>query len=123
MELIPKDETCIIAFHINKGTSVDQVNDVYTTIREDLSSKGVNLDNCTFVPVGPTMCANKIEIIPENRYMASWIEYPRAHYFKCSECKYTVPYSKAMPINGFCVYKYCPSCGKRIKGWKTKGDK
>ena len=25
-----------------------------------------------------------------------WIEYPRAHYFKCSGCKYTVPYRKRL---------------------------
>lgn len=25
-----------------------------------------------------------------------WIEYPRAHYFKCSGCKYTIPYRKRL---------------------------
>ena len=29
-----------------------------------------------------------------------WIEYPRAHYFKCANCKYTVPYKKACLHNG-----------------------
>ena len=43
---------------------------------------------------------------------AKWIEYPRAHYFKCSNCKYTVPYRKAFLRNdGKREYNYCPSCG------------
>ena len=25
-----------------------------------------------------------------------WVEYPVAHYFKCSKCKYIVPYKKAV---------------------------
>ena len=25
-----------------------------------------------------------------------WIEYPVVHYFKCSNCKYTVPYKKQL---------------------------
>lgn len=40
-----------------------------------------------------------------------WIKYPRAHYFKCSECKYTVPYKKAMLVNKTRQYNYCPHCG------------
>lgn len=43
-----------------------------------------------------------------------WVEYPRAHYFKCSECKYTVPYRKAIFVNGNREYDYCPSCGARM---------
>lgn len=43
-----------------------------------------------------------------------WIEYPRAHYFKCSECKYTVPYRKAMLKNGDREYHYCPHCGAKM---------
>ena len=43
-----------------------------------------------------------------------WIEYPRAHYFKCSECKYTVPYRKAVLVNGSREYNYCPNCGARM---------
>lgn len=69
------------------------------------------------------MGVDKIDIILENRYTASWVEYPRAHYFKCSSCGYTVPYVKAMPIDGTCAYKYCPSCGKIIKGWRVKEKK
>ena len=43
-----------------------------------------------------------------------WIEYPRAHYFKCSECKETVPYKKAVLIRGKRKYKYCPHCGAKM---------
>ncbi len=45
-----------------------------------------------------------------------WGEYPRAHYFKCSECRYTVPYRKAVSINGRREYNYCPHCGARMDG-------
>lgn len=43
-----------------------------------------------------------------------WIEYPRAHYFKCNECKETVPYKKAVLIRGKRKYKYCPHCGAKM---------
>ena len=43
-----------------------------------------------------------------------WILYPRAHYFKCSECKYTVPYRKAMLKNNDREYHYCPHCGAKM---------
>lgn len=43
-----------------------------------------------------------------------WLEYPRAHYFKCSNCKYTVPYKKAVLIGGKREYNYCPHCGARM---------
>ena len=43
-----------------------------------------------------------------------WVEYPQAHYFKCSECKCTVPYKKAMAIGGKQKYKYCPNCGAKM---------
>ena len=46
-----------------------------------------------------------------------WVEYPRAHYFKCSECRYTVPYRKAaIMVSGNRAYKYCPNCGARMDG-------
>lgn len=45
---------------------------------------------------------------------AKWIEYPVAHYFKCSVCKYTVPFRKAVLINGKRAYNYCPSCGAKM---------
>ena len=40
-----------------------------------------------------------------------WVEYSRPHYFKCSECKYIVPYRKAVSVNGEREYNYCPHCG------------
>lgn len=43
-----------------------------------------------------------------------WIKYPRAHYFKCSECKCIVPYKKAMKMDGERKYKYCPNCGAKM---------
>lgn len=45
-----------------------------------------------------------------------WIEYPRPHHFKCSECKYTVPYRKAMLCSGKREYHYCPNCGAMMDG-------
>lgn len=44
-----------------------------------------------------------------------WVEYPRAHYFKCSNCKYTVPYRKANLLNGNREYNYCPHCGAKMQ--------
>ena len=43
-----------------------------------------------------------------------WIEYQIPHYFKCSECKCTVPYVKAVLIDGKRKYNYCPSCGAKM---------
>ena len=43
-----------------------------------------------------------------------WIEYQILHYFKCSECKCTVPYVKAVLIDGKRKYNYCPSCGAKM---------
>jgi hypothetical protein len=51
-----------------------------------------------------------------------WIEYPRAHYFKCSECKYTVPYRKAVLVNGSREYNYCPNCGALMKEDEHEAD-
>ena len=45
-----------------------------------------------------------------------WIEYPAAHYYKCSECRYTVPYRKAALMSGKRQYNYCPSCGAKMDG-------
>lgn len=63
-------------------------------------------------------CISELMAIPaadvaEVRH-GKWVEYPRAHYFKCSECKYTVPYRKAIFVNGNREYDYCPSCGARM---------
>lgn len=43
-----------------------------------------------------------------------WNEYKRAHYFKCSQCKETVPYKKAALISGKRCYNYCPNCGAKM---------
>lgn len=43
-----------------------------------------------------------------------WIKYPRPHYFKCANCKYTVPYRKACLHNEKREYNYCPSCGAKM---------
>lgn len=56
----------------------------------------------------------KSEVIKHGR----WIEYPAAHYHKCSECKCIVPYAKAMLINGRRRYNYCPHCGAKMDGGK-----
>lgn len=59
-----------------------------------------------------------IEIIPAADVApvvhAKWIEYPRPHYFKCSNCKYTVPYRKAVLHNREREYNSCPSCGAKM---------
>lgn len=34
--------------------------------------------------------------------------------YKCSMCKYTVPYRKAVFINGKREYNYCPHCGAKM---------
>ena len=48
-----------------------------------------------------------------------WVEYPVAHYFKCSKCKYIVPYKKAVRINEKQSYNYCPNCGAKMN---VEGD-
>ena len=50
-----------------------------------------------------------------------WIEYPRAHYFKCSNCKYTVPHRKANLVNGKREYNYCPHCGAKMD-WEEQNN-
>lgn len=45
-----------------------------------------------------------------------WVEYPRPYYFKCSNCKYTVPHKKANLFNGKREYNYCPHCGAKMDG-------
>lgn len=63
-------------------------------------------------------CVDRVENFPaadvEEVKHGKWIEYPRAHYFKCSECKETVPYKKAVLIRGKRKYKYCPHCGAKM---------
>lgn len=45
-----------------------------------------------------------------------WIEYPKPHYFKCSGCKFTVPFEKAVLIDGERKYNFCPACGAKMDG-------
>lgn len=83
--------------------------------------KGCNLKNLeTMLRNGKFDC-----IMNENRCINTaadvapvvhgrWIKYPRAHYFKCSECKCIVPYKKAMIMDGERKYKYCPNCGAKM---------
>lgn len=52
---------------------------------------------------------------------ARWVEYKRAHYFKCSSCKKPVPYRKAVQINGTREYNFCPCCGAQMDGGKDNG--
>lgn len=58
------------------------------------------------------LLSNGVAVVKHGR----WVEYPRAHYFKCSECKYTVLYRKAYSYNGERAYEYCPHCGARMDG-------
>lgn len=51
-----------------------------------------------------------------------WIKYPIPHYFKCSECKCTVPYVKAVLIDGKRKYNYCPACGAKMEGERISDD-
>lgn len=60
------------------------------------------------------------DVAPAER--GRWVMYPRAHYFKCSNCKKTVPYRKAMLINGKREYNYCPNCGARMDGKECEND-
>ena len=75
--------------------------------------------NALIRALGYCQCANDVITripaadVAEVRH-GRWVEYPRAHYFKCSECKYTVPYRKAIFVNGNREYDYCPSCGARM---------
>lgn len=45
-----------------------------------------------------------------------WVYYPRPHYFKCSKCRYTVPYKKAALHMGEREYAFCPHCGAKMDG-------
>ena len=73
-----------------------------------------------FGDVQDAICAQQIidrqpTIDPKDlRPHGRWNEYPRAHYFKCSECKYIVPYRKAVEVNGKREYNFCPNCGTKM---------
>lgn len=40
----------------------------------------------------------------------TWVEYPRAHYFKCSECWEVIPYRFGY-FESKRFYNFCPFCG------------
>lgn len=81
------------------------VNDKSTHCLNDWSTIGVLAE----VDRQPTIDAVRV-------VHGKWVEYPRAHYFKCSNCKYTVPYRKANLFNGKREYNYCPHCGAKMDG-------
>ena len=68
-----------------------------------------NNKNCT----GKLMQNATVEDIVPVKH-GKWIEYQIPHYFKCSECKCTVPYAKAVLIDGKRKYNYCPACGAKM---------
>lgn len=88
---------------------------------DSLYCKGCNLKNLeTMLRNGKFDC-----IMNENRCINTaadvapvvhgrWIKYPRARYFKCSECRCIAPYKKAMVMDGERKYKYCPNCGAKM---------
>lgn len=87
-----------------------------TVAKVKILSWAVCIDNPKLLSKEDTMhCIDNIPAanVAEVRH-GRWVEYPRAHYFKCSECKYTVPYRKAIFVNGNREYDYCPSCGARM---------
>lgn len=70
-------------------------------------------DQTDFLPEHRKCFINKADAI-ETVY-GQWIYYERPHYFKCSICKETVPYKKAMIFNGEREYNFCPKCGAKMK--------
>ena len=70
------------------------------------------LDRAVFnLPPCPFCGAEAHQNIPAERWrpvvQGKWVEYERAHYFKCSVCKETGPYKKAALINGKRSYNFC----------------
>lgn len=63
----------------------------YTSVIEDI------IDEQPIVDVFPVVHAH-------------WVEYPKSHIFKCSNCKLTIGYKYGMLINGERKYKGCPRC-------------
>lgn len=113
---IPEEGNFVCTVDISRGTSVDTVINLRNNIKQEFENRGVSSDRFIFCPVGTGSPINSLNIIPDNRNVAVWVEYPRAHYYKCSICKYTIPYKKATE------YKFCPSCGRVIVGWANKND-
>ena len=120
---IPDDGNFLCTLDIAEGTSVESVRAMSNKLKDELLRKGVSSDRFTIVPIGSGSPIKYVDIIPDDRNVALWVEYPRPHYFKCSVCNYTVPYKKAMPFRDSCSYRFCPSCGRVIIGWTKKGDK
>ena len=91
--------------YIDRGSLVDYFKDTYGGGMED--------NTCIFYQdVIRDVCeAPAADVAPVVH--GKWVEYPRAHYFKCSNCKYTVPYRKATLLNGNREYNYCPNCGAK----------
>ena len=68
--------------------------------------------NCLLEVIQDRDCFPAADVAPVKH--GKWIEYQILHYFKCSECKCTVPYAKAVLIDGKRKYNYCPSCGAKM---------
>ena len=119
---IPENGNFVCTVYIPEGTCVSDARDTCYKLKDELIQKGISSDRFTIIPVVMVSPVNDLKIIPENRSVALWVEYPAAHYFKCSVCHYTVPYKKAMPFQNSCSYKFCPSCGRVIVGWANKND-
>ena len=111
---IPENGNFVCTLDISKDTSVDTLIDLCNNIKKEFENKGVSSDRFIFCPVGTGSPIKSLDIIPDNRNVAVWVEYPRAHYYKCSVCKYTIPYKKATE------YNFCPSCGRVIIGRANK---
>ena len=119
---VPEDGNFVCTVDIPEGTCVSDARDMCYKLKDELIQKGISSDRFTIVPVGMGSPVNDLKIIPDHRSVALWVEYPAAHYFKCSVCHYTVPYKKAVPFQNSCSYKFCPSCGRVIVGWANKND-
>ena len=88
-----------------------------TVVKDEILSWAVCINHPELLSKEDTMhCIDSLpaDEVAEVRH-GRWIEYPRAHYFKCSECKYIVPYRKAVLVNGSREYNYCPNCGALMK--------
>ena len=74
--------------------------------------KATDSYNSLLQVVGVIFNCKRIDFTPTKH--GHWIEYPRAHYFKCSECKYIAPYKKAISVSNQREYNYCPRCGAKM---------
>ena len=113
---IPETGNFVCTLDIAEGTDVGTVIDLCKNIKQEFEGRGISSDRFIFVPVGTGSQINSFNIIPDHRNVSVWVEYPRAHYYKCSVCKYTIPHKKATE------YKFCPSCGRVIIGKAIKDN-